>query len=301
MTRTIGDIVGVPNAGGDFDGVPVTEQGTHYITNDHLTKDAAGSRQAVYGQTFWKLETIESKANKFQNITIKGQFPLEKVKVKMDNTVPSTGSYGQQAPLIQWIKGELKVVTFDVVLFSRDFLENIDVKFKEFQQVLLKNKDLNRPPICRFTYGNALSLPCVVRGFGDVEYDRLKEDKNSRQIKFSITLAAYKDYKIKEIDRNKPPHYSKHTLLAGEDRMWEKIAAKEYGPENALYGDILRKLNKSMAFAAETEVLVTIPTDYLVLNEDIRPEFHGFNKGNEFATENIINKIVERKGKVRVQ
>ncbi len=140
----------------------------------------------------------------------------------------------------------------------------------------------------------------MVRGFGDVDFSQLREDGKSREIKFTITLAAYKKYTIKEVDRNKPKQLSRHPLVSGEDRMWEMIAAKEYGVDGAIYGDRIRKYNKKMGFAADEEVRIVLPKDEIILNEFIYPEFHAFDRSNEEATGNLINKIVARKNKVIV-
>lgn len=262
---------------------------------------APSSRDSIHGKTHWKLETIEPASNQFPKFAVKGQFPLsDGIKVKMDNIIGVTGSYGRQDPLIQWITGELETVTFEVFLFSRDSKENIDRWFTQFKQLLKKNKQLRRPPLCRFTFGSIYSTKCLVKGFGEVEFSQPKDDGSSRQIKFGLTLSKYKPYKIKELDRNKPLHYSRKSLVSGKDILWENIAAEEWGVENAIYGDRLRKLNRSMAFAAKEEKLVTIPDGSIILNEIIQPEFHGFNRAKESVAENLINKIVSRKNKTLV-
>jgi len=301
MALSIADTLGA-NGGEAFDNVPVTKQGTDYLTDDHLTTPASPtSRESTYGKIHWKLETIEPAQNKWPNITIKGQFPLQNIKVKMDNKVPHTNSYGQQEPLVQWVSGELEVVTFDVFLFSRDSQEDIDRKFAQYKEFLLnKDKSLRRPPLCRFTYGAAYNVKCIVRGFGDVEFDRLREDGKSRQIKFTMTLVKYKPYKIKEIDRNKPKKLSRHPYVSGSDLMWEMLAAKEYGTDGAIYGDRIRKYNKGVGFAAEEEKRIVLPKDDIILNEDIEPEFHGFDRRTDGSVDNLINKINSRRQKVLV-
>lgn len=280
-----------------FDTIFKDKLENYNITTETL--EDVSSRRSFWGTVHWKIKTIEPPGTKFKEIKIKGQFPLEDgIKVKMENSIPETGSYGQMQPFIQWIKGELEIVTFDVVLYARDKEEDIDNKFNQFKQLLHKSPELRRPPICLFSYGSAYSKKCMVKGLGEVSIGRLAEYGQTRSIKFPITLVAYKPYTVKEIDKNKPKKESRYQIVAGEDRMYEMLANKEFGVENAIYGDRLRKRNKAMSFAADEEVLVKIPDADIILNEDVYPEFHAFDISRDTVAESFIDRFTARNNRI---
>jgi hypothetical protein len=257
---------------------------------------------STQGDVHWKLETIEPKNLKFINFSISGQFPVkeEGITVRMNDVVPDVGTFGIAQPFIQWVRGEVEIISFDVVLFSRDKNEDPKVLFDNIAKVKTFVKELGRTPVCRFTYGNILSVKCMVLGFGEVKYSRPRTDGKARKIEFTLTLKRFNPYKIEEIDRNKKPKFSRMQSTAGDLRMYEVLARREYGSESAIYGDRLRKLNRANPFASEDGGRTKVPVAERVVGGPLAPEFHGFRIDRDTVAEVFRDRAVARNARVLV-
>jgi hypothetical protein len=255
------------------------------------------NRQGSQGDVHWKIETIEPSGLKFQNFTVTGQFPVkeEGIKISVNQNIAEAATYGVPHPFIQWIRGELNIITFDVVLFSRDENENILPMWQRMLRLQQYVPELNRIPICRFVYGNIISMKVQVAGFGDVQIYRPKTSGTARRIEFPLTLKRFVPYKIQEIDRNKPPKFSRKQMVSGENRMYEQLARKEYGQESAMLGVSLRKLNRAFPFAAEDGGVVRIPRIDKIARDRAEPEFHGFNIKDEEVSNMFVKRLEKRK------
>lgn len=257
---------------------------------------------ATQGDVHWKLTTVES-VRSYRNFSVVGQFPVpdDGIGYTLNNTVAEMGAHGQRHPLIQWIRGELEVVTVPVVLFSRHSQEDIEQKFQDIKKMRDWDKLLARSPVCRFTYGSILGVLCVVKGLEDVKIFRPRPDGKARRIQFTITLHRYVPYKLRSIDTTKPPYESRAHRVGRLDGSWEMVAAREYGPESALHGDRLRKRNRRQAFAPVIGEDIHIPNRDIILEETVEPEFHAFVRGDEAAEQAVLDKFVARNSLFRVK
>jgi hypothetical protein len=221
------------------------------------------NRQGPQGDVHWKLQTIEPSGLAFKNFTVSGQFPVKEdgVTVRMNQVIPDAGTYNMPHPFIQWVRGEVQVISFDVVLFSRDKDEDVLSKFNEMKRTQGFVPELGRIPVCRFTFANIMSVKCMVMGFGDVNFSRPRADGQARKIEFTLTLKRFVPFRVPTMDRNKPVKKSMRRLVGGDDRMYETIARRFYGFDNALYGVRLRreKENRRYPFAAQDGQKVQIP------------------------------------------
>jgi hypothetical protein len=258
------------------------------------------SRSSTQGDVHWRLRTIEPPGLKFQNFQVAGLFPVEDdgIGITMNQNVAEAGSYGVPFPFVQWIRGELQVVTLPVVLFSRDKDENIKYYFDEMAKFITYVPELKRIPVCRFTYGEILSIKCICRGFGEVKIARLKPDGKARRIDFTITLARTEPYKLISYDANAKPNESRYQVVSGNERMYERLASREWG--SPIHGDRLRKRNKRYAFAAADGEKVKVPSGDIILNEAVKPEFFAFKTDIENVALANLNKYNARNAKVLV-
>lgn len=265
-----------------------------------LTGDPA--RDGVQGDVHWKIQTIEPPGLKFKNFTITGQLPTpeEGITMRLNQVIAEAATYSQTDPFTQWVRGELKVVSFDVVLFSRDKDEDIKTMFDNMVAAQTYVPELNRIPVCRFTYGSIVSIKCQIAGFGDVKIFRPKPDGKARRIEFPITLKKFISYKIKEIDRNQKPKFSRMQVVSGDERMYEFLARKEYGPTGAVYGDRLRKLNRGEPFAVSDGGTTKVPRADKVAIGQLSPEFHGFQITREETNAVFLDRAVARNEKFLV-
>ncbi len=250
----------------------------------------------------WKIATVEPKNSpwKRSNFTVVGQFPLPEdgLKYLVQNVIADAGGLGLANPFVQWIRGEKQTISFEAHLFAEHNAMDIKTLFNAILRTMTFVPELNRPPVCRFTYGNILSLLVLVQG-GEVQIKRPRTDGKARYIIWPLTLIRFVPYKLKILSTSGIKE-SRHERVTEERRMYEILAAREYGTENAIFGDRLRKRNRSAPFAAEDESTVKVPNLDIILQEIVEPEFHGFTIGNEAAQEAFLNRVVNRAGRVLV-
>ncbi len=264
-----------------------------------------GTKVSHQGDVHWKITTLENKDSTFQNFVLKGQFPVEDegIGYTVNAVVPEAASAGIFHPFIQWVRGQLEVVTLPVLFYSRDTSENILYFFEQAKR-LMEDMGYGRPPLCKFTYGNILSLKVLIRGFGEVKIARPKTDGSARKIDFTITMARYNPYDVSVANSSADLpgrfHESKMIVVSGERRMYELIAKREYGPGNAIFGDRLRKRNRSEPFAVSDGGKAKVPSARVILPEYVQPEFHGFNVGNEATAKMIQSKFSARNSRILV-
>jgi hypothetical protein len=260
------------------------------------------SRISTQGDIHWRIETIEPLGLNFQNFIVQGQFPVDDDGVTFHDAqvIPEVASYGVPQPFIQWVRGELQTVKFNVILYSRDSQEDINKIYKDMRRLQTWTPELRRTPICRFTYGSILSMKCLVRGFGDVKISRPKPDGSARKIEFSITLARFKPFTLNEIDVTKPQSESRMQICSGETRMYEFLAMKEYGVDNTIFGDRLRKRNRKNGFAVPDGERTKVPSAKVILKEKIVQDFHGFRKDNPAVANMLNDRIQTRRNRVLV-
>lgn len=250
---------------------------------------------SINSDVHWKISTVES-VRSYSNITITGQFPVTEdgVTWELNSSVPDVGAMGHAHPIIQWVKNEIEEISLSIVLFSRHRDEDIMPRFKNLKKLRDRDNLLRRAPICRFTYGSIISMLCQVRSLGGVKIERPTQNGRARRIDLSLTLVRYEPYKIKEVDSTKPQKESLYHTVGRHEQSWEMLAVKTYGPEMALYGDRLRKRNKSQAFSAEIGTEVKIPNREIIIRELIEPEWHGFKRGDETAEQMVLDKFIAR-------
>lgn len=255
-------------------------------------------RGGPQGDVHWKLETIEPSGLEFKNFVVSGQFPVkeEGVTVRMNQVLPDAGTYNMPFPFVQWVRGQVQVISFDVVLFSRDKNEDIRSMFNEIARVQKYVPELGRIPVCRFTYGNVLSVKCMVEGFGEVKIARLRTDGKARKIEFPISLKRFQPFKVPTQDSNAPVKRSMRKIVGGDNRMYELIARRIYGVENAIYGVRLRreKENRRYPFAAQDGERVQIPRKDKVVVGSISPTFYAFQIGREAVSNVFLARAVAR-------
>lgn len=258
-----------------------------------------GSKVTRQGDVHWKIQTIENKDSNYQNFVLQGQFPVpdEGIGYTVNAMVSEAASAGMFHPFIQWVRGQLETVTLPVLFYSRDTSENIKYYFETAKR-LLSDMGYGRPPITKFTYGDILSMKVLVTGFGEVKIARPKPDGSARKIEFTISMSRYNPYDVSVANSSADLpgrfHESKYVKVSGERRMYEVIARREFGPGNTIYGDRLRKRNRSEPFAVSDGGKTKVPGARVILAEYVQPEYHGFNLGDEDTAKMIQARFAAR-------
>lgn len=258
----------------------------------------------ISGDVHWKIETVEPKNSpwKRSNFVVRGQFPVTEdgVKFNVTNVIGDAGGLGLAHPFTQWIRGEKQTISFTVVLFAEHNGHDIRTLFNQLLKLVEADTALGRPPVCKFTYGSILSVLVLVQG-GEIQIRRARTDGKARHIVWPISLVRWVPYELEQALQTGPQKESRHEFVTEERRMYEILAAREFGTSNALFGDRLRKRNREGPFAALDLSSVKIPNADIILNEPVTPEFHAFDVNGIAAQQAMLNRIQNRKERFLVK
>lgn len=255
------------------------------------------------GDVHWRIETVEPKNSpwKRSNFVVKGQFPVTEdgVKFNVTSVIGDAGGLGLAHPFTQWIRGEKQTISFTVILFSEHNGQDLRTLLNQLLRLVVADTALGRPPVCKFTYGSVLSLLVLCQG-GEIQIKRARTDGKARHIIWPLTLVRFVPYEL-EILQTGVKKESRHEFVTEERRMYEVLAAREFGTSNAIFGDRLRKRNREGPFAAIDQTSVKIPNGDIILNEEVTPEFHAFDVEDIAAQEAMLKRIQNRKERFLVK
>jgi hypothetical protein len=232
------------------------------------------------------------------NERIEPPYPLGEsgLRVSIGSTYAEQARFGFQDPIIQWVTGKAKVITFQSVMFAPDTATDITEKFEQFEQLAIKDDDLGRPPICSFTLGSGsiLSELCVVESV-DPDIPPVMPTGEPRQIILNFTLRRYVPFALTTIDPTKPAKQSYFLVASSAEASYEAIAKNFYG--DPLKGDRLRKRHPEMPMQPFVGTRISIPARDIIQSEPVEPAFHALSLDNEEAVENFQNILDERNEK----
>jgi hypothetical protein len=240
----------------------------------------------------WSIKNLDT------NELILPPYPLGEggLRVTIGANYAEQPRYGQQDPIVQWITGKAKVITFQSIMFTPDTSADITEKFEQFEQLVIEDEDLGRPPICVFTLGSGsvLSELCVVTGI-DPEIPPIRPDGEPREIMLNFSLLRYVPFSLTTIDPTKPAKQSYFLVASSAEASYEAIAKRFYG--DPLLGDRLRKRHPDMPLRPDVGKTVHIPSRDIILSEVVEPAFHALSLEDEEAVENFQNILDERNEK----
>lgn len=218
---------------------------------------------------------------------IVGQFVAQSVTKNVSASIARSSAYNAQFPILQWVAGELETVSFSAKLWAVDSVDfSVDERLERLEQLVKRQSDLKRPPVCAFSLGNvpSLSIDCLVRSIGGITYDEVREDGTLRGVSLRIALERYEEFGVEATDPSVPASMTRIRRARAGD-SYESIALSEYAdPE---LGVLLRQRNPRIPgmdysdLAAKDPVHI-FPESFLRTLE-IEPEFHAFKTGDEFA------------------
>lgn len=227
----------------------------------------------------WKLKNLDF------NETLLPPYPVSEggVRVSGGATLAEQARFGFQDPIVQWVGGKAKTITFDTVMFAVFHTDKIASDLKKFERLKEKDDVLGRAPICVFTLGSGsiLSETCMVEAV-DIDIMPVRRDGEPRHVTLSFTLKRYRPFSQTQIDPTKPGKESYFFVATTAEASYEKIAKRYYG--QPLKGDRLRKRHPDMPFTPTVGRRIKIPAKSVILREAVVPAFHANHLTNEAAT-----------------
>lgn len=232
---------------------------------------------------------------------IVGQFVPQSVSKTVTGDIAQASSVNRDHPILQWIRGELEVVTFTAKLWAKDSEDmTVEQRLVALENLVRRASDLGRPPICAFSWGalGTLNIECLVKTIGNVTYDEVREDGTLRGVTLPITLWRYEEVTLTATDSSIPETFTRIRRSRKGD-TYESIALNEYA--DATLGILLRQLNPrtpgmELADLFPQDRVHVFPEEFL-LTLPLEPEFHVFKvgAGNE-AAETRRREIFDARG-----
>jgi hypothetical protein len=241
---------------------------------------AAGTGGQGQSEKLWTLDDLD------RNETIVGQFIPQGVTKRLSANIAQSSSMNAQYPILQWISGDLEEITFSAKLWAKDNTDfTVEDRLERLEDLVRRNDDLKRPPVCTFGWGDVASLviDCLVKSLGGITYDEVRDDGTLRGVTLSVTLVRYEELDFKLTDSSTPETFTR-IRRAKKGDTYESVALLEFGdPE---LGVLLRQLNPRIAGMLLADLrardpIHVFPEEYLV-TLPIEPEFHAFKSGDGY-------------------
>jgi hypothetical protein len=224
---------------------------------------------------------------------ISGQFTPVNVTHTLGSNVVEAGGYSRSNPLVQWVGGVLETLSFEARLWSehRDD-QTARTKIELLKLLRLPHAPLNRPPLTRFFWGDAIpgGMPCFVESLGGVQYDEIRPDGSIRGATLSINLKRFTQFTIERVTTSPMERTPIHEVKNGD--TYEMIALHRYG--DPLLGVPLRQQNPrypmkkwaptGIADLVQGEVIKLYPKRDLT-EIGIRPQCHIFDENSRASAD----------------
>lgn len=242
---------------------------------------------------------------------IEGQFQAQNVRENVSGAWAQQGTLGLDQPILQFVRGELETIQFNVKVFARHQgllglagaagvggigagidAENIRATVDQIKNLARKDPDLGRPHVWVFAIGEEFSQQIVVQSVGGIRYDRFRpSDGSLRGVLFSMTLWRYEPFV--------PPETT--TVVAESlvtsfktGETYEHVAKRVHG--DPLLGEALRRRNPDNRIPQEGD-LVHVPSARILRLESLPliPQSIPLKEGDA-QRENKVNAFDARGG-----
>lgn len=195
----------------------------------------------------WNLKNLDT------GQTLQGQFEAENVSREIAVNWGQFTSLNRQNPILQFLNGSAKRVSFDGRLFRKHAL---DTSPEDKLDMLVSwteiDPALRRPPILQYWIGDGhLTINCVIVGLKE-DYRRPDFFGGLRDVTFSVSLLEFSTFSLDDAEE-----VDTRYARARERDYFELLAFEEYG--NPLIGDVIRKQHPALQ-SMEAGDIVRLPS-----------------------------------------
>jgi nucleoid-associated protein YgaU len=167
------------------------------------------------------------------NVSKDGQKPIKVMFNPKDLTITTNMAYpdisvpGLRLPLIQFIRGEARILETELFLDQSNTGESLKDKLGEIRAFVTINGELHAPPICLFAWGDT-SFRGVMSEFKE-KFTMFDEAGKILRARITIKLKAHEtaNEQYTAINPHSPDRTKTRTIRAGD--RYDLIAAEEYG------------------------------------------------------------------------
>jgi hypothetical protein len=259
-------------------------------SNRELPENISEYEEQIRDAVIWHLLVMEDVDDPALSVgtRITGQFTPQSFRHDVGSQLHEAGGFSRTNPLVQWVGGALESISFEARLWSEHSEDQTTRDKLEVLKLLKKAlPPLNRPPLTRFFWGNAIpgGMPCFVESLGGIQYDEIRPDGSLRGATLSITLKKFTPFTVERTHISPMERTPIHEVRRGE--TYEMIAYHRYG--DPMLGVPLRQQNPRypMKDWAPTMIADLEPGDIVKLypkrdltDRPIRPQCHIFDENN---------------------
>lgn len=252
----------------------------------------------------WYLQVEENTELFTRGMRIWGQYVPQQISQKIEAKIGEAGGFSRNHPIINWLGGALREVSFQARLFSnhsQDFSARDKIRLLEL--LMEKHSPLGRPPLVRFYWGDSIQggMRCFVSTLGGISYDEVRTDGSIRGATLNITLKRFEQYRFQQTVANVMERTPTHVVKDGE--TYEMIAYRHYN--NPMLGVSLRQENprRPMTSGAPTQVADLSAGDLVKLYNESelpvpKPSNHLLRQDTMLQQANRMRFVSKRAGKI---
>lgn len=210
----------------------------------------------------WRLTNLDT------GETIESQFTPQEISRSLGAQYAETWTLNRDAPILQWTRGTLETWTFQALFWSKYFGDSLDSTIEFLENLVKRDDELQRPPVCLWSWGN-FEIQCVVESLGGVNYVlRAYQVEEIKTVRYQITLKKYDFFDIKTTDPNKRPTSTRY-VYAKLNEDYEDLAQKRY--QAPIWGDLVRRINPQDPYLV-SGTLIALPDASDFIGVEIEPE-----------------------------
>lgn len=242
---------------------------------------------------------------------IEGQFIPQDMTRELSGNIAEVSSVNRQYPILQWISGVNETYTFTARLWAKDSTDSkVSDKLQRLEKLVVPDRNLGRPPVCTFYWGDdpSLAADVLVQSLGGITYDEIlppvKNDRGSpvsllRGVTLQITLRRFVEVDLKLTNPSVKERQTRIRRTRKGD-TYESIALDEYGDPSL--GVLLRQLNPREPGMDVSDLNTLDPVhafdETFLLTKQIQPEFAALRSGAENeAAEQMRRDLFELRNK----
>lgn len=172
---------------------------------------------------------------------LQGQFEPENLVDNVGVKYAKINALNRQNPIVQFISGDARTVTFVARLFARDSLfKDAKDSYDLLKKWAERDPNLERPPILSFWVGDGMMSMalCVIESLGGITFDRPTFGGAWRGATLPITLLKYEPFSLESVEGGETRYHR-----AKFQDYYEMLTYREYG--DAMIGDVIRKRHPS--------------------------------------------------------
>lgn len=213
-----------------------------------------------FGFRTWFLQNTETRQ------VLRGQFEPIDATENINNNYAKNTVLNRKNPIVQFLSGQAKTITFGVRLFARDILfssvEDDLNKLKEWSDYGL----YGHPPVLSFWVGDGHieMASCVIESLSGIRYGRPTALGAVKDVSLTVNLLQYEPYYLVDVSAGETRYHR-----AKVREYYEILTYREYG--NALIGDVIRKRHPSKPNLKVADI-VKLPSIEVIRKDIVEPK-----------------------------